>query len=166
MTKNNQGFIVEESQPPKRKVGRPRKHPLSAAQTKRLTEQRVKEDGQGERPAILISLQRTEELEASECASDVSREGSIGDGDEPICISKSMSVRGTPYHTVHFKQRAPRVQDGKPVRRTLVKPRVYSSTQLTELAPQLLIDYYESCIRWNEDPVYRPKPEAKSGAKV
>ena len=74
-----------------------------------------------------------------------SREGCIEQGDVPLTISSSCKIRNEIFHMVTFKQ-SRMTSSGGTTRhiREQIKPRLYKSKVLREIAVDFLVDYYES----------------------
>ena len=76
----------------------------------------------------------------------IHREGSIEDGDIPLTIISSCRIRNEIYHMVIFKQRS--VEEGtltaRATIREQIRPTIYKNKELRKIAPQFLVDYYES----------------------
>ena len=73
-----------------------------------------------------------------------SREGSIETGDEPIKITSSCKIQEEIYHMVTFKQKFVNCSGQRQNIREQIKPRLYTSKKLRQIACDFLIDFYES----------------------
>ena len=80
------------------------------------------------------------------------REGSIENGDEPAKITSSCKIQEEIYHMVTFKMKQTSGSALRQMIREQVKPRLYSSKKLREIACDFLVDFYEAQIEWLEKP--------------